>query len=82
MENENPHPDTQRILADGIAAALSKDGDMPLRWVAVVESMDPEGQRCIWRFNSDGMAMWDTLSLLEYGITKERAALMRAELES
>jgi hypothetical protein len=70
----------QHLLADGVATAVGLQGDMPLRWVSVIETIDREGKRCMWQFGSEGITVWDALSLLDYAITKERATLMRREL--
>ena len=65
------------LMADGIATAVGKDGDMPTRWVAVVETLDVDGKRCVWRMVSDGLTSWDAAALHDYALTKLRARMAR-----
>lgn len=81
MTSDSTSRTAQQVLADGIAEAVALGGDMPLRWVAVVETLDDEGKRCMWRFGAEGMMAWDAISLLDFAIMKERAAFMRSEHE-
>lgn len=67
------------LLADGVAIAVGHDGDIPLNWVAVVETIDAEGARCLWRVCADGMAVWDAIGLHEYALTKLKGELMRRD---
>lgn len=69
------------ILASGVATAMHVEGHLPLRWLAVIESIDPDGRRCMWRFGSEGLSRWDALSLLDYAATKERVDLLRGEFQ-
>ncbi len=65
------------LMSDGIATAVGRDGDVPTRWVAVVETLDPDGKRCVWRMVSDGMTSWDAAALHDYALTKLRAKMTR-----
>ena len=65
------------LLADGIARAVGHDGDIPTRWVAVVESLDAGGNRCVWRIASEGLASWEAASLHDYALTKLRAQMAK-----
>lgn len=65
------------LMADGIARAVGHDGDIPTRWVAVVESLDPAGNRCVWRMASEGLASWEAAALHDYALTKLRAQLAK-----
>jgi hypothetical protein len=65
------------LMADGIATAVGKDGDMPTRWVAVVETLDVDGKQCVWRMVSDGLTSWDAAALHDYALTKLRARMAR-----
>jgi hypothetical protein len=65
------------LMSDGIAEAVGHDGDIPTRWVAVVESLDAEGNRCVWRMASEGLASWEAASLHDYALTKLRAQMTR-----
>lgn len=69
------------VLTSGVATAMHVEGHLPLRWLTVVESIDPDGRRCMWRFNSDGLSPWDALSLLDYAETTERVGLLRSALQ-
>ena len=65
------------LMADGIADAVGRDGDIPTRWVAVVETLDTDGKRCVWRMVSDGLSSWDAAGLHDYALTKLRAQMAR-----
>lgn len=70
----------RELLADGVAIAVGHDGDIPLKWVAVVETIDAKGARCMWRVASEDLPSWDGMALHEYALTKIKAELMREEL--
>lgn len=69
------------LLADGIATAVAHDGDIALKWIAVIETIDEKGGRCMWRLSADDMTQWDSLALHEYALTKLRAEIMRVEVD-
>ena len=65
------------LMSDGIANAVGRDGDIPTRWVAVVETLDADGKRCVWRMVSDGLTSWDAAALHDYALIKLRARIAR-----
>jgi hypothetical protein len=58
--------EVQAAIDRAISGVLADESHMVNRWLAVVETVDPEGDRGIWTFTSDGMMRWDTLGLLDY----------------
>lgn len=53
------------------------EGGFTLKWVALVETVDPDGERGVWTMTSADVKAWDTLGLLEYGRQKQNAQIMR-----
>ncbi|MEV7267075.1 hypothetical protein AB0N38_26285 [Micromonospora aurantiaca] len=67
-------PAIERDLADAIATVLAKhEKSMVTKWVALVESMDADGERGLWTFTSDGVMAWDTVGLLQHGLHIQHA---------
>ena len=66
-----------RALADRMGDAVQDayPGDVLIKWVAVVETLDSEtGKRALITATSEGMPAWDSLGLLTYGVQLEQAA--------
>lgn len=38
------------------------------KWVALVESVSPDGDRGLWTLTSEGIKAWETTGLLQYGL--------------
>lgn len=53
------------------------EGDMVQRFVLIVETID-EDDRWLSAFTAPGQKAWDTLGLLEYGLTMEHDAITYA----
>lgn len=53
------------------------EGGFTLKWVALVETVDPDGERGVWTMTSADVKAWDTLGLLEYGKQKQNAQIIR-----
>lgn len=70
---------TDRDVADelgsAVAQVLGKHGQMATRWVVLVELIDAEGERGLWLEAPDDMRSWDTLGLLDYAGSLERAKI-------
>ena len=51
------------------------------KFVVLAEGLDPNGDTAIYIGTSNDLAPWDSLGLLDYGITRERAQLIRNQIE-
>lgn len=51
-----------------LAAALATHGGGALltRFIAIVETIEPDGTRALWTLPAPGMMQWDSVGLLEY----------------
>lgn len=57
----------ERDMADAIATVLARhERSMPNRWLALIETIDEDGERGLWTLTSLGMMAWDTVGLLQY----------------
>lgn len=74
-------PDGEAIQAEvgkAIADILSRDGrEFTTRWVAVVETVDEQGQRGLWPMTSDDLMAWDTCGLLTHALHLQQAQTLR-----
>ena len=43
------------------------------KWVALIESVDPDGERGLWTLTSDGIKTWETCGMLQFGLHLEAA---------
>lgn len=55
----------QQAIADGLAAAVATEGEMLNGWVAIVETIDANGERGLWSMAAPEMKHWQTLGFLE-----------------
>lgn len=64
----------EEALNDAIAEALAKfEGSFAIKWVSMVEVMQPDGDRGLWTFTSNAITRWDTMAMLLEGVDRERA---------
>lgn len=64
-------------LGDAMASVLARhERSMATKWVALIETMDGDGQRGIWTLTSSEATAWDTLGMLTYAIQLEQAGLV------
>lgn len=64
-------------LRDDLEAAIDKaineavgthERGFVTKWVALIETVDPEGERGLWTFTSEDVKAWDTVGLLQHGL--------------
>jgi hypothetical protein len=67
--------DLRSRIGSALGEALHAEGDMVIKWVAVVEAMDADGERGVWCLADDEATAWDTLGLLAYATQREQAEL-------
>lgn len=64
----------QAAVAKAIGDGVSEhEGGFVTKWVALVESVDPEGARGLWTLTSDDVMAWDTVGLLQHGLHLQQA---------
>lgn len=61
----------QQAIADGLAQAVAGEGEMLVKWVAIVETMDSNGERGLWSMAAPDMKRWETLGFLETARAEE-----------
>jgi hypothetical protein len=64
--------DIQQKMNDAISSAVGSD-DFVVKYVALVEVIDGDGDKAIWSVASEDITSWDVLGLLHYGITRENS---------
>ncbi|PWR08588.1 hypothetical protein DKT68_15340 [Micromonospora acroterricola] len=80
VDPDDVGPAIERDLADAIANVLAEhEKSMVTKWVALVESMDADGDRGLWTLTSDGVKAWDTVGLLQHGLHIQQAQTLRPE---
>lgn len=76
---EEANEPTQEAFAAAIENALAGvvPGEMVNRWVFIVETIGPDGDRGVWLQAPPGAKPWDTLGLLRHAEHVELAATIR-----
>lgn len=71
----------ERYVGDAINAAVSEhEHGMVTRWVAVLEIIDGEGERAILTLASEDLRQWDSIGMLDFALSNERAGIVRDKL--
>lgn len=73
--------DLRSRIGSALSEALHAEGDMVIKWVAAVETMDADGERGVWTLADDEASPWDTLGLLTYALQTEQAAAVTSRLD-
>lgn len=61
-------------IGDAIDGAVGEhERGFVTKWIALVETVGPEGDRGVWALASDGVMAWDSLGLLTFGLQLEQA---------
>lgn len=67
-------PLLERAIGAAIESAVGEhERGFVTKWVALVESVDPDGQRGLWTMTSDDVKAWDTVGLLQHGLHLQMA---------
>jgi len=75
-------PFLEQVIGDAIANAIGEhEHGMVTKWVALVESIDADGERGLWTMTSDGVKAWDTVGLLQHGLHLQQAQTLAARLD-
>lgn len=60
--------DIETAVNEAIEQAVREhEGGFTIRWIAIIETAGPNGDRGVWTMTSPDVKAWDTLGLLEYG---------------
>jgi hypothetical protein len=51
------------------------------KFVILAEGLDPEGEPAIYIDASNGISRWDAIGLLDYGLTRARAQLIKNQID-
>lgn len=66
--------DAHDRMADAVGHAVG-DGEMVLKWVVQIETMDMDGQRGVLLLRSDSCAPWDVIGLTSYALAREKSLM-------
>ncbi len=70
--------DIRAKINDAISRVIQEhENGFLLKWVALIESTDAEGERGVWTLASEGAKSWDVSGLLQYGLHIEQARVIR-----
>lgn len=73
-------PILEHAIGHAIDNAVGEhEGGLVTKWVALVESVNADGERGLWVMTSDGVTAWDSLGLLQYAHHVELAAILHPE---
>lgn len=82
MVAQPPVPESPYSWEDQITSALQDclhDGEYVLKWVAAIELLDKDGVRQMYPAAMSGMMPWDSMGMLDYLQTRERAYVAQWE---
>lgn len=66
----------ERDLNEAIAKVIAQhEGGFVTKWLALVESAGPDGERGLWTCTSEGITKWDTMGMLAYAAQVEAAGI-------
>jgi hypothetical protein len=76
-DDQDSAVDLAHLIGHALADVLDRhEHSMLNRWVVVLESVRPTGDRILYCTAPVDALAWDTLGLLDFAITQERAALI------
>lgn len=75
-------PTLERAIGAAIDAAVGEhERGFVTKWVALVESVDPDGERGLWTMTSEDVKAWDTVGLLQHGLHLQQAQTLASRFE-
>lgn len=73
--------DMRDQIAQAIEATIGQhEPGLVTRWVALIESVDTDGERGLWTLASKDAKKWDIAGMLTYGIHLEQARTLEDKL--
>ena len=72
----------QATIGDAISSAVGQhERGFVTKWVALIETVDPDGERGLWTFTSDEVKAWDTVGLLQHGLHMQQGQTLAGYLD-
>jgi hypothetical protein len=72
----------ERAVGDAIDTAVGQhERGFVTKWVALVETVGPDGDRGLWTMTSDGVKAWDTVGLLQHALHLQQLQTLRLSNE-
>lgn len=80
MAADDPEDDLgaqlEKELNEAVGAVFARhEHSMVTKWVALVETIDADGERGVWPMTSEGVKAWDTNGLLLHGLFMQQAQI-------
>lgn len=70
----------QAELNEAIAAVIAKqEGGFVMKWVALIETAAPDGERGLWTCTSEDVKAWDTVGMLQHGLHLQMAQTLQRD---
>lgn len=70
----------EREIGHAISDVLSRhENGFVTKWIALVETVDGDGQRGLWTATSDDLKAWDTCGLLTHALHLQQAQVITGE---
>lgn len=71
----------EAAIGGAIDAAVGQhEGGFVTKWVALVESVSPDGERGLWTMTSQDLKAWDTVGLLQHGLHLQLSQTLEARI--
>lgn len=66
-------------ISNALSDILGSEGEMVTRWVALVETIDSDGERALWCQTAENAKPWDTLGMLMFAVQQEQAGAVETD---
>lgn len=68
----------EQAIGAAIETVVSEaEGGFVTKWVALIESVAPDGTRGLWTCTSPELMAWDTVGLLQHGLHLQQGQTLR-----
>lgn len=72
----------EEVIGAAIQSAVAEhESGFTTKWVALVETVAPDGSRGLWTMTSDDVKAWDTVGLLQHGLHLQQAQTLATHLD-
>jgi hypothetical protein len=72
----------EAALGEAIARVLNQhETSMVIKWTALIETMDGDGERGLWTFASDNNRAWDTVGMLQHALHLQQSQALAEALQ-
>ncbi len=73
-------PALEQAIGDAIDRAVGEhEKGLVTKWVALVESVNPDGERGLWTMTSADVKAWDTVGLLQHALHIQLSQTLRGD---